>query len=205
MSLVLEALRRVEKTDGRPGSVGVAIPSYRPARPRARRSWWPLLLGIGTGAFLLLPWPRTRPAAPGEVERSSSSPPSSAPALAASVPVTTPVAPAAGVLAQPTRSAPSAGPSSIAGEATPAPRTTARPRATPSRPAPAPALVLQAVSERDSKPIAIVSDRLVREGDLIDGVRIMKIGADSVEVLMMDGTRELVRFAPPPPVATPTP
>ncbi|HQZ17013.1 MAG TPA: hypothetical protein PLD86_09095, partial [Vicinamibacteria bacterium] len=55
MSLVIEALRRVEKTDARTGSIGAAVASYRPA-PKSRGSVVPLLLGLltgGTVVFLL--------------------------------------------------------------------------------------------------------------------------------------------------------
>ncbi len=62
-----------------------------------------------------------------------------------------------------------------------------------------PALVLQAISERNSHPIAIISDQLVKEGDLIGRARVLRIGEDSVEVLLESGRKEIVRFAPPPP------
>jgi hypothetical protein len=65
-------------------------------------------------------------------------------------------------------------------------------------------LVLQAISERDSRAIAVISDQLVKEGDLIGNTRVLKIGADTVEVLLEGGRRELIRF-PTPPEATPTP
>jgi hypothetical protein len=64
--------------------------------------------------------------------------------------------------------------------------------------------VLQAISERDSHPIAIINDLLVKEGDRLGPVRILRIGSESVEVLLGDGTRDTVRFAPPPPDPTPT-
>jgi len=65
-------------------------------------------------------------------------------------------------------------------------------------------LVLQAISERDSHAIAVISDQLVKEGDLIGKARVLRIGADTVEVLLEGGRRELIRF-PIPPDATPTP
>ena len=65
--------------------------------------------------------------------------------------------------------------------------------------APAPeALVLQAISERDARPIAIISDQLVHEGDLLGRTRIVRIGTESVDVLLGNGRREVIRFAPPP-------
>jgi hypothetical protein len=69
-----------------------------------------------------------------------------------------------------------------------------------------PALVLQAISERDSHPIAMINDQLVREGDKLGQVRVLKIGADAVEVLLENGQPDTVRFAPPPPpVPEPSP
>ena len=69
---------------------------------------------------------------------------------------------------------------------------------------PAP-LILQAISERDSRPVAIINDQLVREGDLIGRTRVVRIHSDSVDVLLENGTKEAVRFAPPPPETSPTP
>ena len=54
-----------------------------------------------------------------------------------------------------------------------------RPRPTPSK---AGELRLNAISERDGQPVAIVNDRLVREGDSFDGVRVLRIGEAEVEV-----------------------
>src|SRR5439155_793101 len=51
-----------------------------------------------------------------------------------------------------------------------------------ARPSPAPALVLQAITERDGQPIAIVNDHLVRVGDEVDGIRVLAIRVDEVEV-----------------------
>jgi hypothetical protein len=53
--------------------------------------------------------------------------------------------------------------------------------------------VLQAVSERDGQPIALLSDRLVREGDEFDGVKVVRIGEAEVEV-EWKGRRLFVRF-----------
>ena len=53
MSLVLEALRRVEKPNERTGSIGAAVSSYRPT-PRRRGFAIPLLLGFAVGGAALL-------------------------------------------------------------------------------------------------------------------------------------------------------
>ncbi len=62
-----------------------------------------------------------------------------------------------------------------------------------------PPLILQAISERDSRPVAVINDQLVREGDLFEGARVLRIGAESVDVLLENGKTATVRFAPPPP------
>jgi hypothetical protein len=54
-------------------------------------------------------------------------------------------------------------------------------------------LQLMAISERDGRPIAIVSDHLVREGDSFDGVKIVRIGETEVEV-EQHGRRRVLRF-----------
>jgi hypothetical protein len=56
-----------------------------------------------------------------------------------------------------------------------------------------PALVLEAISQRDGRPIALVSDHLVREGDAFDGVTIVRIGEAEVEVEWR-GQRQVLRF-----------
>jgi hypothetical protein len=53
--------------------------------------------------------------------------------------------------------------------------------------------VLQAISSRDGKPIALVCDRRVREGDAFDGVTIVRIGDAEVEV-EWKGQRSILRF-----------
>lgn len=218
MSLVLDALRRVEKPEARPGSVGVALASYRPrgARPSLIL---PLALGIGTGAalrFVLEATGRT----PG---RASNPTPSSREAQtvpASTVPAAMPPTPLV------SREPPSAGTrDSGPAAAAPAAPALARSRPSPSlapadgpqitaevRPGRAaskaanPPLVLQAISERDSRPIAVISEHLVREGDVLEGVRILSIGAESVDVLLENGRKDTLRFAPPPPaVLSPTP
>ena len=59
--------------------------------------------------------------------------------------------------------------------------------------APTPELRLSAISARDGQAVAIVNDRLVREGDSFDGVRIVRIGEAEVEVEVR-GRRHVLRF-----------
>ncbi|PYQ13534.1 MAG: hypothetical protein DMF80_14770 [Acidobacteria bacterium] len=58
---------------------------------------------------------------------------------------------------------------------------------------PASSLQLQAISERDGKPVAILSSRLVHEGDHFDGITVVRIGADEVEI-EVQGRRRTLRF-----------
>ena len=54
-------------------------------------------------------------------------------------------------------------------------------------------LLLQAISERDGKPIAVLNSRVVHEGDRFDGVTVVRIGADEVEI-EVQGQRRVLRF-----------
>lgn len=207
MSLVLDALRRVEKPDARTGSVGVAVASYRPRR-RPARSWAPLLLGLTVGGVaVLLFGPRagrlgtSEALAPGNPGAPvSNGAPSRALGGAGLPPPLILDATATAV-----------GPQGPTDAAQPAAnrRGPTSPRldsVAPTEPVAAASrgLVLQAISERDSHAIAVISDQLVKEGDLVGKARVLKIGADTVEVLLEGGRRELIRFQVPPD-ATPTP
>ena len=70
---------------------------------------------------------------------------------------------------------------------------------TPAPPAPsaAPAgggeLRLSAISQRGGKPVALINDRLVFEGDSFDGVRVLRIGETEVEV-EVKGQKRILRF-----------
>jgi hypothetical protein len=69
----------------------------------------------------------------------------------------------------------------------------AAPPPPPSR-APAPDdLRLNAISQRDGRPLALINDRLVFEGDSFDGVKILRIGESEVEVEVR-GKRRVLRF-----------
>ena len=52
---------------------------------------------------------------------------------------------------------------------------------------------LSAISKRDGEPIALLNDRLVREGDAFDGVRILRIGTTEIEI-EVDGERRTIGF-----------
>ena len=63
----------------------------------------------------------------------------------------------------------------------------------PERQGPAPDFELQAISAQNGHPVAVLNDRLVREGDSFDGVRVLRIGADEVEIEVA-GRRRIVKF-----------
>lgn len=52
---------------------------------------------------------------------------------------------------------------------------------------------LNAISVRDGHPVAILNDRLVREGDSFDGIRVLRIGEAEVEV-EVGGVRRTLKF-----------
>jgi hypothetical protein len=200
VSLIFEALKKLDKEKQAPerGFVVVA-PAPWPASGRRRLRW----LGLGAGAILLAGlvgfawWRRTSvpqaavsprphvvvttpavavPAAPAEV----ASPPPRA-ALPSTPPQTAPVwqRPPTSVAARP----------SVPPVAVPPTQASAPPRSA----LPKEDLQLQAISERDGQPVAMVSGRLVREGDSFDGVRIVKIGPTEVEI-EVEGRRRVLRF-----------
>jgi len=55
------------------------------------------------------------------------------------------------------------------------------------------ALRLTAISQRDGRPVALINDRLVFEGDSFEGVRVIRIGEAEVEVEVR-GERRVLRF-----------
>ena len=54
-------------------------------------------------------------------------------------------------------------------------------------------LRLTAISHRDGRPVALMDDRLVFEGDSFDVVRVIRVGEAEVEVEVR-GQRRVLRF-----------
>jgi len=75
----------------------------------------------------------------------------------------------------------------------PEPPTDPHPRPAPSKTTGPAELRLEAISEREGRPVAILSGRLVFEGDSFDGIRVLHIGASEVEI-ERDGKRQVLRF-----------
>ena len=177
MSLVLEALKKLDREKGR-DERGFVVMAAAPWPSRAARRWpaW-AALGVATaGAIVAVLALRT-----------SSAPPAA--------PVA-PAAPAARSEAAPVIAATPPPAASVA--------TTAAPRSTPPRaaakraaePTPIPADPgprLQAISERDGQPIAMINDHLVRVGDELEGMRVLAIRVDEVDIEVR-GRRTTLRF-----------
>jgi hypothetical protein len=210
VSLVLEALKKLDREKGREER-GFVVMAATPWPTRAARRWplWAALaVVVAAGAWEIVIRKAARPAtavapAPTATPVPAVAAPTATLALgpAASVPVSVlPAAPALAVRRPAARTTATAEPSPAAAdpEAVPAPPAAtpaaSAPRAAAAAASPAPpALVLQAISERDGKPIAIVNDHLVREGDEVDGIRVLAIRADSVDV-EFQGRRTTLRF-----------
>jgi hypothetical protein len=211
VSLILDALRKLEREKGahEPGVLVVgSVPWGEHSRTRR------LLLGAGAVLALALA------VLAGWLMRRNPTPPDAAhPAVAASpTPVTASVAPAP-VPATPSPTAltqeeqappapplrlshpplverPASAPDRAAAAGEPKPEVAAP---APGAPAAAPSatvtdeLRLSAISRRDGKPVALINDRLVFEGDSFDGVRVIRIGEAEVEV-EVKGQRRVLRF-----------
>jgi hypothetical protein len=54
-------------------------------------------------------------------------------------------------------------------------------------------LHLTAISRRDGRPVALINDRLVFEGDGFDDVKVLRIGETEVEVEVR-GQKRILRF-----------
>jgi hypothetical protein len=186
VSLVLEALKKLDREKGR-DERGFVVMAAAPWPTRAARRWpaW-AALGIATaGAVAAALALRTTPAPP-----------------------VLPAPPAAAVTIRPAASVTATVPATVA-PPVPAPARretredtahTKAPAATlavaPPSPAPRPAepeLRLQAISERDGQPIAIINDHLVRVGDEVDGLRVLAIRGAEVDVEVR-GRRTTLRF-----------
>jgi hypothetical protein len=182
VSLVLEALKKLDREKGR-DERGFVVMAAAPWPTRAARRWpaW-AALGIATaGAIAAVLALRTTPA-PAPPARPA--PPVAATAVVEPTPaaVVTPRPPAS-VIA--TKAPPVAAPvRREMREAAPSPRA---PRAADPQPR------LQAISERDGQPIAIINDHLVRVGDEVDGIRVLAIRGAEVDVEVR-GRRTTLRF-----------
>lgn len=182
MSLVIDALRRAGAS-----SPGAESTSIRLSAPRPRRRLWPVMAAAVAGVALGLSMRPVPAAAP----------------LRAETPATpdSPWGPGRTVLAATERAA--AAP--LVSSPTPRPAIRRIPSPSPAAAETVP-LVLRGISSRDGLPIAMINERLVREGETIDGFRVTKIGAETVEGVRPDGTVVVLSFPEmtPLPEASPT-
>ena len=176
MSLVLEALKKLEREKGRDERGFLVMAATPWPAGHARR--WPIWVAAGVAAgaaaaiLALRVW-APAPAAP--------APPPSSVGSGVSVPA---LVPAPVRAEEGPRSTP---PPALAPAAAPPPAATA-PASDPGH-----GLRLQAITWRDGQPIAMVSDRLVRVGDEFEGVRVLAIRDAEVDVEVR-GRRATLRF-----------
>lgn len=189
MSLIFEALKKLEREKQVPSSGFAVVPHVAwPARRVGRRGFWLVagLLFLGLAALVV----RHRVAGAPAVSQTASThavpdsappPPARASAPAARItmpPASRPLPPASLPVAPPATEA----------------AALAAPRPTPQTAAPTPPpLRLQAISRKDGAPVAMLNDRLVREGDRVGGVLVVRIGTTEVEV-EVDGKRRVLKF-----------
>ena len=185
MSLILDALRKLER-DKSAREPDVLVVGSVPWGER-RRSRWPLasasaaLVALAFAGWWWWPTPHPTAAAPSAPTPSPvvAASPTAPPPLATREPSSTAAAPPARRLVVPAldeTDGPPAPPEA-------APAATGRPDD----------LRLNAITRRDGRPVALVNDRLVFEGDSFDGVRILRIGEAEVEVEVR-GQRRVLRF-----------
>jgi hypothetical protein len=188
VSLILEALRKLERDKDAPER-GFVVLTHVPWAEGGGRSrlvgLGALALAVAVGALAVtLFWGRTpKPAA--LEPKGAIAPPS---------PVSTPPVPAPTRPASPPFEARALALDSVR-------RTAAEPGGSPTpsaagaRPSPsaAPELKLNAISQQNGQPVAILNDRLVREGDTFDGIHVIRIGETDVEVEIR-GQRRVLTF-----------
>ncbi|MGE0453700.1 MAG: hypothetical protein AB7O37_12760 [Vicinamibacteria bacterium] len=225
MSLILDALRKLDREKGAPERGLVVLGAPGPQRPRTAGGGvlaLALILGGALGGAFALVWlrgpARPAPVAAPALEAARPNPPAqplASPAATAAA-TASPAPPKAHAPARPpAASAPAAPPPPAAGEPATATIAAAAPAAEPAlddaaatTPQPSaesaeppaetggaapPEPRLEAISVRDGRPVAILSGRLVFEGDSFDGVQVLRIGASEVEI-ERDGRRQVLRF-----------
>jgi hypothetical protein len=165
MSLILDALRKLDREKGVPSRGFVVLaPGQRTAATGSRAALVAVLVLGAMVAFVAVSFLPVQKPAPAL---------SPAPARALVLPIPKP----------------SLFPALVPAVSLPAPP----PKAPPPGDGSARTFVLEAISERDGSPVAVVNDHLVKEGDVVDGARIVRIGTDEVEI-EVGGAHRVVRF-----------
>jgi hypothetical protein len=188
VSLILEALRKLERDKDAPER-GFVVMTHLPWARGGNRSRLvgigALALAIAVAALAVALW-RGRPARPDGLEAGAT--PTVAPLAAP--PSAAPPRPSfeAKALALESRRHVPASP--VGASAPVAPIAATTPRSSASSLA---ELRLNAISRQDDRPVAILNDRLVREGDVFDGIHVIRIGETEVEVELR-GHRRVLTF-----------
>jgi len=203
VSLILDALKKLERDkDAREPNVLVVGSVPWGARARSRLPLVAALVAAGLVAVVAFAlWPRDRGIRPAAAPPSPAVPspvPAAAPGAPGVPPRTIPAPEPPTVPApEPRRpSLPSAESRAIDDRAPEATEATDEAPATDSArrgASPGDELRLTAISQRDGRPVALINDRLVFEGDGFDGVKVLRIGDTEVEVEVR-GKRRVLRF-----------
>lgn len=209
MSLILEALKKLEreKRSSEPGFLVLGATAW-PGVASGRRRAALALGGVAVLGAAALIWAGREAAKPAPSARQASQAPPAPPAPgaagrepAANTRADVPIVPR---LDEPKPRVPDAPPASepsrpvLPEDGTPAgpPPAVVAPASAAS---PGPSLEvgrrfrLQAISRRDGRPVAVLNERLVYEGESFDGVTLVRIGEAEVE-LEVDGRRVVVGF-----------
>jgi hypothetical protein len=188
VSLILEALRKLDRDKDAPER-GFMVLAHVPWAQGGKRSRLAgigaLALAVAVGGLAVTLWRgrATRPAAyvPDAPAVATAAPPGAR--VGSPTPNSSPAPFEAKSLAiESLRNA--------AATPTPAP-VAAVPSKTPATPAND--LRLNAISRQDDKPVAVLNDRLVHEGDVFDGIHVIRIGETEVEVEVR-GQRRVLTF-----------
>ena len=202
MSLILDALKKLEreKNAREPGVLVVGSVPWG-ARARSRLPLAVALMGAALVALVAVAlWPRNRAAVTPPSPPLSSPVPAPTPGMSSVPPLTTPARAATVPPPEPRRPSVSPVESRPAAEAPPAEPTQTEDDVPATSPVPSRAgapgaddLRLNAISQRDGRPVALINDRLVFEGDGFEGVKVLRIGEAEVEVEVR-GQRRVLRF-----------
>lgn len=209
MSLILEALKKLEreKRSSEPGFLVLGPTSWPSAVSGARRAAVALGgLAILATALGLLAWrnaarlPPARtpaattpsPAAPSDMTVRMQASSSIHIAAASPAPEAKPAVPKSPAT-EPMGSGRPEDTAKVETVREPAPPLARAPQSAQSPEAPRPRFRLQAISRRDGRPVAVLNDRLVYEGESFDGVSVVRIGEAEIE-LEVDGRRVVIGF-----------
>jgi hypothetical protein len=193
VSLILEALKKLERDRQTADRTGFLVMAARPwPSGETPRFFWASLglavFGLCGLAGAAIWWWR-QPAAP---EPAAAAAPKPAPPVVTAKPyVPPPIPPSETVRLASEEVKPVVEiPAPAAKPRTPGPPPVV-PKAEPATQAPE--FRLTAISERDGRPVAVLNDRMVFEGEVFDDVRIVRIGEGEIEI-EVKGRLQTVRF-----------